>query len=233
MALQIWFKIKSMLKETIEAKFNLDEPLNSNDARFFSLLEFSRTFVARSRCGSSKKVAMKVNRVGKWCSPPTDVYKINTDGSARGNPGATGIGGVGRDSSGQAQFFFSIYMGEQSNNQMEAWALFKALEKACELGWRKVICEMDSMILVSLLNNQDFQNCSWRLGVIARQILNLASNFVSISFVHIPREWNKVANFLAKWASNEMEAWSVWGWGQLDQQKCQQLAQFLHEDQHE
>lgn len=33
--------------------------------------------------------------------PPLGVFKINTDGSSRGNPGHAGIGGVGCDSSRQ------------------------------------------------------------------------------------------------------------------------------------
>ena len=42
--------------------------------------------------------------------------------------GPVGIGGVGRDSSGDIQFLFSIYKGNQTNNLMEALAILVAVE---------------------------------------------------------------------------------------------------------
>lgn len=75
-----------------------------------------------------------MNRSSKWSPPLDGLFKINTDGSTQGNPGIFEIGGVGCDSRGSIQFLFSIYIGVHSNNQMEAWAILKALEKACELG---------------------------------------------------------------------------------------------------
>ncbi|KAK3205589.1 hypothetical protein Dsin_019635 [Dipteronia sinensis] len=36
-----------------------------------------------------------------WIPPTSDRLKFNVDGSARGKPGPTGVGGVLRDSTGQ------------------------------------------------------------------------------------------------------------------------------------
>lgn len=56
-------------------------------------------------------------------SPLVGILKINTDGSSRGNPRHAGIGGIGRGDDGCAVFFFSIYIGQHSNNLMEALAI--------------------------------------------------------------------------------------------------------------
>ena len=73
-----------------------------------------------------------------------EILKINTDGSSRGNPGQAGVGGVGRDTNGNVIFMFSIHKGVHSNNVMEALAIKVAMMQACSLGWRKIVCELDS-----------------------------------------------------------------------------------------
>lgn len=89
--------------------------------------------------------------MGRWL-PPLEIFlKINTNGSSRGNPRHAKIGGVGRDCLGKVVFLFSIYKGQQANNFMEGLALLYALERAYALGWRKVICESDSWIIINFL----------------------------------------------------------------------------------
>lgn len=41
------------------------------------------------------------------------------------------------------------------------------------------------------------------------QIHNLCTSLESITFTHIPREWNSVANCLAKWAVDHMCNWNI------------------------
>lgn len=80
------------------------------------------------------------------------ILKINTDGSSRGNPGHASIGGIGRGDDGCAVFFFSIYIGQHSNNLMEALTFKIVVERGYSLGWRNIICELDSQIVVDVLN---------------------------------------------------------------------------------
>lgn len=42
-----------------------------------------------------------------------------------------------------------------------------------------------------------------------RQILNLSRSLDSVSFCHIPREWNKVVDCLAKWAFEHIDGWDI------------------------
>lgn len=156
--------------------------------------------------------------------------KVNTDGSSKGNPGLDGVGGVGRDSSGSVVFLFSIHKGTQTINLMEGWAILHALERAFELGWRRVICESDSQVLVNLLNKGRMSDVNWQLAVLVQQILQIGNLMEKVSFVHIPREWNRAADCLAKWASEHLEDWKIEDWAQLPQELGPDLERVLAED---
>ena len=100
--------------------------------------------------------------------PPAGTLNINTDGSSRGNLGHAGIEGIGRDNDGGMMFLFSTYKGQYSNNLMEALAIKIVVERGCCLGWKRIICESDSQIVVDILNSQNLENDSWQLATLAR-----------------------------------------------------------------
>ena len=52
--------------------------------------------------------------------------------------------GIGRDMDGNVIFIFSVHKGVHSNNMMEALSIKLAMERACSLGWRRMVCESDS-----------------------------------------------------------------------------------------
>ena len=108
----------------------------------------------------------KISRVRRWSTPLQGVLKINTDGSSKGNPDLAGIGGMDRDSKGDVQLVFSIYKGHHTNNLMEVMAILYALMNACDLGWRRLICESDSQVVICLLNQQHSVVVSWKLALI-------------------------------------------------------------------
>ena len=158
--------------------------------------------------------------------------KINTDGSSRGNPGHAGIGAIGRNNEGGVVFLLSIYKGQHSNNLMEALAIKFSIERGFSLGWKKIICESDSQIVVDFLNNQRLENVNWELASLVRQILYLCGALEFISFRHIPREWNKVVDCLAKWASENVDSWDISGRDRLPSDYCGIIDQLLVEDRH-
>ena len=65
-----------------------------------------------------------------------------------------------------------------------------------------------------------------------RQILYLCGALEFISFRHIPREWNKVADCLAKWASENVDSWDISGRDRLPSDYCGIIDQLLVEDRH-
>ncbi|XP_057868067.2 uncharacterized protein LOC131075253 [Cryptomeria japonica] len=222
MAPHLWRKILHSLGETIVAKCDMTMRVDPRDVDCCNRLHLPppQRQLMRNRC---RHPTPKVNREGRWSPPPLGVLKINSDGSSRGNPGHAGIGGVGRDSSGDVQFIFSEYKGLHTNNLMEAQAILVAMERANQLGWRRIICESDSQVVVNLLKRQYMDNVSWQLALIVEQILTLCASLEHVTFNHIPREWNGVADCLAKWASNHMHDWNLVDRGHLPPDLSHQL----------
>lgn len=79
-----------------------------------------------------------------WIPPPQGVHKINIDVSSRGNPANVGVGGIGKDSFG-VLFLFPIYKVFHLNNFMEALVVLYAMDRCCDLGWKVIIYEPDSL----------------------------------------------------------------------------------------
>lgn len=181
---------------------------------------------AKRRCCEKQKV----DRVGRWQLPPQGILKINTDGSSRGNPGLAGIGGIGKDAMGSVIFIFSLYEGIQTINLVEGLAILAALEKALALGWRYLVCESDSQVLINLINGQRMTDVSWQLARIVQQIVHISSLMDRVIFAHIPREWNRAADCLAKWASEHADGRRVEEWELIPQELCLDLRSILDED---
>ena len=52
---------------------------------------------------------------------------------------------------------------------MEALAIKTTVERGCSIGWKRIICESDSQIVVDMLNNQSWENVNWELASLVRQ----------------------------------------------------------------
>lgn len=59
----------------------------------------------------------------RWLPPPTDWVELNVDGASRGNPGASGCGGVIRGQHGTFVAGFGHYIGSQKSVFAEATAV--------------------------------------------------------------------------------------------------------------
>ena len=103
---------------------------------------------------------------------------------------------------------------------MEGLAILYALKWAYALGWCKVICESNSQVLVNLLLERKITNVSWQLSMIVQQILQVSSLMDSMTYAHIPREWNRAADSLAKWASENIDGGMIDEWEQMPCELC-------------
>ncbi len=121
---------------------------------------------------------------------------IFSDGGARGNPGPAGIGAVLYDEDKNIVAQVSQYLGVATNNQAEYLALIAALKKAAELKLSDLICYLDSELVVRQLN-REYKVKNKDLAPLFLQVYNLSLQFTKISFQHIPREQNQVADRLA------------------------------------
>lgn len=125
-----------------------------------------------------------------------------SDGGARGNPGPAGIGAVLYNENKEKIAEISKYLGVATNNQAEYKALIEGLKKAKDLGAKEVKVFMDSELVVKQLN-REYKVKNKDLAPLFLQVYNLSSSFSKISFTHIYREDNKVADALANKAMDE------------------------------
>ena len=129
-------------------------------------------------------------------------FIIFTDGGARGNPGPAGIGAVLYDENKKIVAEISQYLGETTNNQAEYKALIAALKEAKRLKAEELTCYLDSELVVKQLN-REYKIKNKDLAPLFLEVYNLSLSFKKISFIHIPREKNTVADSLANKAMDK------------------------------
>ena len=80
--------------------------------------------------GAVHQTPSLIPQIIRWHTPLYLFLKLNTDGSALGNPGLAGAGGVLRDHWGQWISGFSLHVGLAINNMAELAAVRQGLEMA-------------------------------------------------------------------------------------------------------
>lgn len=79
----------------------------------------------KESCRDSKKT--RNPRMVSWSPLIMDTLKFNVDGSAKGNPGLVGIGGVLWDANSHVLCLFSLSVGIIDSNSIEIMAIHQAL----------------------------------------------------------------------------------------------------------
>lgn len=119
--------------------------------------------------------------------------KMYADGGSRGNPGPSASGFAIMHMNDQVVVKEGIYLGVTTNNQAEYQALRLGLEEAKRLGVQTIHVYMDSLLVVNQMKGI-FKVRNRDLWPIYEAIKQLASTFKHISFTHVPRELNKIAD---------------------------------------
>jgi ribonuclease HI len=122
-----------------------------------------------------------------------DELKIFADGGSRGNPGPSASGYVVLDMEDTVIVDRGVYLGVTTNNQAEYTALKLALEECRKLGAKKVQVYMDSLLVVNQMKGI-FKIRNRELWPIHQSIVELVKGFAHVSFAHVPREFNKLAD---------------------------------------
>jgi ribonuclease HI len=129
---------------------------------------------------------------------------IYTDGGARGNPGPAACGYV---IDGAA---YGEYLGHATNNEAEYKGVIEALKKVfAQLGKEKALkTEIEVMMDSELVVRQFcglYKVKQPHLKVLFTDAHNEIQNFKKVSFKHIPREQNKLADAMVNKILDERE----------------------------
>ena len=137
-------------------------------------------------------------------------YHIFVDGACRGNPGPAAIGvacfkGAAPEFSDfkarpEAVFTVSRAVGHRTNNEAEYLSLIEALTRLDEMKVNEAVIHMDSeLVIKQMLGVYKVKNP--RLQPLFLEAQKLSRN-KSYRFLHVPREQNKIADYLANCAYN-------------------------------
>lgn len=131
-----------------------------------------------------------------------DEVKVFTDGGSRGNPGPSASGFVILDMEDNILVDKGMYLGVTTNNQAEYTALKLALEECRKMGVLEVEVYMDSLLVINQMKGI-FKVKNRDLWPIHDAIKQLSKQFKKISFSHVPREFNKLADAAVNRALDE------------------------------
>jgi ribonuclease HI len=126
-------------------------------------------------------------------TPHLKEAKLYADGGSRGNPGPSASGFAIMDMHNQVLVKEGVYLGVTTNNQAEYQALKLGLEHAKKLGISQVHVYMDSLLVVNQMK-RIFKVKNRDLWPIHEAIVQLAATFKDVTFTHVPRELNKLAD---------------------------------------
>lgn len=119
--------------------------------------------------------------------------KLYADGGSRGNPGPSALGFVLLDMEDNVVKSEGTYLGITTNNQAEYQALEAGMRTALDYGVSKLHVYMDSMLVVNQVRGLwKVKNAD--LAPIYQSITSLIPKFERISFTHVPRAMNKLAD---------------------------------------
>jgi probable phosphoglycerate mutase len=124
---------------------------------------------------------------------------IEFDGGSRGNPGPAGIGVVIRAEDRTAIFTLGRCIGRATNNVAEYRALITGLEKAKELGAKKILIRGDSELIIrQMLGQYRVKNAD--LKELYDEAQFLYHQFDEARIEHNYRDKNELADRLANMA---------------------------------
>jgi ribonuclease HI len=133
---------------------------------------------------------------------PGAVIKLYADGGSRGNPGPSASGFVLMDEDNKILEDKGVYLGVTTNNQAEYTALKLGLEAAKSRQVSEVDIYMDSLLVVNQMRGS-FKVRNRDLWPIHAAIKDLLHAFKRVSFNHVPRELNKLADAAVNRALDE------------------------------
>lgn len=118
---------------------------------------------------------------------------VYSDGGSRGNPGPSAAGFVILNEDNEVVSEGGAFLGIATNNVAEYQAVYLGLERAQELGIKVVDFRLDSQLVAHQMNGlYKIKNAD--LIPINNRIRELAQQFDKVTFTHVKREYNQLAD---------------------------------------
>lgn len=197
---QVWTGLLNNLKETLAVKIwaKEDYPSNPWEQAIWDNWQIKLPLPNLNNRSSQQHQTPATS----WTPPPINMFQLNFDVASRGNPGQTGFGGAIRDSQGVPLITFHGSIGWNTKNAAELEGLWRGLTIAQEHGLSPLIAEGDSQIIISMASKLMHGSpvhkvsSSWRLAPCLDLLMHWFTTHQAITFKHIRREGNKLADFL-------------------------------------
>jgi ribonuclease HI/pterin-4a-carbinolamine dehydratase len=119
--------------------------------------------------------------------------KLYGDGGSRGNPGPSASGYVILDLDNNIIKKTGVYLGITTNNQAEYNSLKFGLEEAHKMGVQEIDVYMDSLLVINQMKGI-FKVKNRDLWPLYESIKEQVTKFNKVTFTHVPRELNKLAD---------------------------------------
>ena len=153
---------------------------------------------------SQNNLKQDVPLVGYGSKPSLHLI-MYSDGGSRGNPGPSSAGFVIMDQSEQVIDQGGAYLGITTNNQAEYHGVRLGLERALELGARRVDVRIDSLLVANQLKGV-YAIKSRDLWPINERIREIIPKFNKVTFTHVPRALNQLADGMVNKILDEHKA---------------------------
>lgn len=122
--------------------------------------------------------------------------RLYTDGASRGNPGEAGAGAVLISPEGEELGTRSLYLGQQTNNVAEYYALIAGLELAEQLGCNDLQIFLDSELIVRQIKGV-YKVKNVHLKPLFAKVGSHLAKIDTWEIHHVPRAENARADELA------------------------------------
>lgn len=156
-----------------------------NDVNFDTIVKIIR-FELNNNSKNSDNTVVNI-------TPYITEVKLYADGGSRGNPGPSALGYAVMGMDDKLVVKKGTYLGVTTNNQAEYQALKSGLEEAAAMQAKIVHVYMDSLLVVNQMlgifkvKNRDL----WPIHTAIKQF---ATGFQKVTYTHVPRQFNKIAD---------------------------------------
>lgn len=199
---EVWRKIVVNVQETVRSKQwdEMARKLSASDRRI--AVGWDLTMAALlGLCFKNKIFHPLIPSL--WTPPSWRAFKVNFDGSSRGNPSLVGFGGVCRNDRREILKVFFGHLGHDTNNSAELEGLIQGLTLVTQEGWLPTTLEGDSTMIIQMAKKLAYGKAPskvsfrWHLWLRLEVLQSLLSCTSAVSFRHVHRDANKVADLLA------------------------------------